>query len=321
MCVCVWGVHGIDVRSCSWVESRCSGNTQQGDPELGSCSGRSRRLEFRERTVGVRPVALRRREVPSGGAGRGPGPERWCGAERGMGAKDSLGVKSFRAGDQTWCPRESAVAKLILGLLGRVSQRRHDCDRVSQSGRRSRAGGIPVSRAAGMPVPAARLPCDRVMCPAPSPPKKMPDLSHTQPMGTREPRHRSWGRSGWEFQTPTRGSKVCLALRSVWAARRLSHCASSPPPLALLLQVFLFLLDSSQLALLTLPAGTKHYAPPLTPGALQSITFMHFSSRHGACPVSCPTDTAPVETSHLPDCRPGSRKGRPQPCRQGGCIL
>lgn len=182
-----------------------------------------------------------------------------------MGAKDSLGVKSFRAGDQTWCPRESAVAKLILGLLGRVSQRRHDCDRVSQSGRRSRAGGIPVSRAAGMPVPAARLPCDRVMCPAPSPPKKMPDLSHTQPMGTREPRHRSWGRSGWEFQTPTRGSKVCLALRSVWAARRLSHCASSSPALALLLQVFLFLLDSSQLALLTLPAGTKHYAPPPAP--------------------------------------------------------
>lgn len=155
-----------------------------------------------------------------------------------------------------------------------------------------------------MPVPAARLPCDRVMCPAPSPPKKMPDLSHTQPMGTREPRHRSWGRSGWEFQTPTRGSKVCLALRSVWAARRLSHCASSPPPLALLLQVFLFLLDSSQLALLTLPAGTKHYAPPrpLTPGALQSIAFMHFSSRHGACPVSCPTDTACGDIA--PSCLP-----------------
>lgn len=175
-----------------------------------------------------------------------------------------------------------------------------------------------------MPVPAARLPCDRVMCPAPSPPKKMPDLSHTQPMGTREPRHRSWGRSGWEFQTPTRGSKVCLALRSVWAARRLSHCASSPPPLALLLQVFLFLLDSSQLALLTLPAGTKHYAPRPRPPhsggiAINRVHALLVQTRSLPCLVS--TDTAPVETSHLPDCRPGSRKGRPQPCRQGGCIL
>lgn len=42
--------------------------------------------------------------------------------------------------------------------------------------------------------------------------------------------------------------------------------------------------------------------PPLTPGALQSIAFMHFSSRHGACPVSCPTDTACGDIA--PSCLP-----------------
>lgn len=62
-----------------------------------------------------------------------------------------------------------------------------------------------------MLLPAVLFPCDLVMYPTPSPPKKMPDLSHPQPMGTQKSRHQSLGRSGWKFQTPTRGSKVFLA--------------------------------------------------------------------------------------------------------------